>query len=273
MGAYGARTTANGRPPASGSGTADSVEQDVDRSRKTSASDKALQHLRRQIDLRRVMPGELLPSAATLAAEIGVNRMAVLNAFQTLQRDGLIVVRPGRGGARVIPLAERPIEHRLARAIEKREGLTNLRLLREILDSGIARAVAERGLSPEQLEKARDLTVRMRHTTDRDEFIARDVDFHELLGEGTGSDVTKAIGFALRAAFMVGLDAVELPLERLRASNVEHEKILAAIERRAPGIAAEHAYKHTSASMEAVVSTLWSVGNDPAPTGTETTRT
>jgi DNA-binding FadR family transcriptional regulator len=93
-----------------------SEDVDVASPRKIRAADKALTHLHRLIDLRRVLPGELLPSAASISAEIGVNRMAVLQAFQMLQSDGLIHVRPGRGGARVVGRDERPQSQRLARA-------------------------------------------------------------------------------------------------------------------------------------------------------------
>jgi DNA-binding GntR family transcriptional regulator len=53
--------------------------------------------LRRQIQDGTLGPGALLPSEPELAREYGVSRQTARTALQTLEREGLIVVRPRRG--------------------------------------------------------------------------------------------------------------------------------------------------------------------------------
>lgn len=223
------------------------VEDAVTRSsRRSGAVDKAVQHLQRLVDMRRVLPGEALPAAAVVGREIGVNRVAVLQAMQLLQRDGLVVVRPGRGGARVIGRDDRPEEQRLARAIARRERMKEAAPLREILESGIARLVATKGLSDEAAGRAKELVRAMRETRNRDEFHALDNQFHELLGEAAGSKILEALATALRQDVLVGLDAFDLTHERLMRSNHEHDKMLSAILRRSSAAAADLAHRHAS---------------------------
>jgi len=224
--------------------------------RKAGALDKAIQHLNRLIDLRRVLPGETLPPAAELARDIGVNRMAVLQAQQLLQRDGMLIVRPGRGGARVIGRDARPESERLARAIAKRQAMENMAPLREIIESGIARTVATKGLEPAPTATAHDLIARMRRVHDRDEYLKLDSEFHELLATETGSRVLQALSIGLRQLFLIGLDVLDLPDEILRASDREHARMLRAVERGQTTIAAEWAHRHSSGSMRLVAEAL-----------------
>jgi DNA-binding GntR family transcriptional regulator len=53
--------------------------------------------LRRQIQDGTLGPGALLPSEPELAREYGVSRQTARTALQSLEREGLIVVRPRRG--------------------------------------------------------------------------------------------------------------------------------------------------------------------------------
>jgi DNA-binding GntR family transcriptional regulator len=53
--------------------------------------------LRRQIQEGTLGPGALLPSEPELAREYGVSRQTARTALQSLEREGLIVVRPRRG--------------------------------------------------------------------------------------------------------------------------------------------------------------------------------
>lgn len=71
-------------------------------------------------------------------------------------------------------------------------------LFRQILESGIARSLAEQGLSEEDTERARRLVRAMRRLTDRDEYIAADVEFHELLARATGSVVLAELAMVVR---------------------------------------------------------------------------
>ncbi|QKD00689.1 GntR family transcriptional regulator [Mesorhizobium loti] len=60
------------------------------------AEEEAYRHLQRALRLGRYKPGErLIPEE--IAAEIGMSRMPVREAFRRLASDGLVVLRPNRG--------------------------------------------------------------------------------------------------------------------------------------------------------------------------------
>ncbi|RWI16170.1 MAG: GntR family transcriptional regulator [Mesorhizobium sp.] len=60
------------------------------------AEEEAYRHLQRAVRLGRYRPGErLIPEE--IAAEIGMSRMPVREAFRRLASDGLVVLRPNRG--------------------------------------------------------------------------------------------------------------------------------------------------------------------------------
>lgn len=67
-------------------------------SRIPKASDLVLTRLRERIINESLPVGHRLPSEAELAAELGVGRVAVREAFRLLERDGLIEVRRGVHG-------------------------------------------------------------------------------------------------------------------------------------------------------------------------------
>ncbi|HVE75543.1 MAG TPA: FCD domain-containing protein [Actinomycetota bacterium] len=250
----------------------DKGAHEVDTTASTSgAVDKALVHLYRLVDLRRVLPGDALPPAAQIAKEVNVNRVAVLQALQTLQRQGLISIKRGRGGARVIGRDDRPHDQRLARALEKKKALGQVALLRQILDSGIARTVATNGLPRSQMKRARRILEELRRINDRDRYLALDTEFHEILGDATGSPVLKGLSLSLRQLVLVGLDAVELPPNLLGNSNHEHERLLAAIERGSATSAADWGHRH-SAHSTSLIDHILGGPDKPAVVGGTTER-
>src|SRR5271154_2542604 len=58
---------------------------------------KSSTDLRRQIHEGILGPGALLPSEPEVAREYGVSRQTARTALQTLEREGLVIVRPRRG--------------------------------------------------------------------------------------------------------------------------------------------------------------------------------
>src|SRR4029453_13795672 len=62
----------------------------------TTAEEEAYRHIQRVLRVGRYKPGErLIPEE--IAAEIGMSRMPVREAFRRLASDGLVVLRPNRG--------------------------------------------------------------------------------------------------------------------------------------------------------------------------------
>ncbi len=69
----------------------------VDRSEATSVFEQVAGEIRRAILDGEAKPGERLPPARDLAAELGVNTNTVLRALRLLRDEGLLEFRRGRG--------------------------------------------------------------------------------------------------------------------------------------------------------------------------------
>jgi GntR family transcriptional regulator len=69
----------------------------VDRSESTAVFEQVAAEIRRAILDGEARPGERLPPAKDLAAELGVNANTVLRALRLLRDEGLLEFRRGRG--------------------------------------------------------------------------------------------------------------------------------------------------------------------------------
>lgn len=69
----------------------------IDRDEPTDLHVQVAAEIRRAIAEGEALPGERLPPARDLAAELGVNRNTVLRALRLLRDEGLLDFRRGRG--------------------------------------------------------------------------------------------------------------------------------------------------------------------------------
>src|SRR3954468_13466382 len=69
----------------------------LDRDESTDLHEQAAAEIRRAIAGGEAKPGDRLPPARDLAAELGVNRNTVLRALRALRDEGLLDFRRGRG--------------------------------------------------------------------------------------------------------------------------------------------------------------------------------
>lgn len=223
-----------------------------------SAVQQAQRHIESLIDLRRVKPGQRLPASAVLAAQVGVSRPAVLQALKILGDQGRVLVRPGRGGTWVSGHAPDNLQARVARAWEQRETIIQMAYLRQMLEPGVARFVAERGMSPELLAEARRMSAGVRPTTNanRDERRACDTELHLLIARATEMPVVESFVSFCRREVAAAFDVMTWSDERAETYSDEHEALLDAIERQDATTAAELAYRHvaeTTAQLETVL--------------------
>lgn len=223
-----------------------------------SAVQQAQRHITTLIDLRRVKPGERLPSSAVLAEQIGVSRPAVLQALKILGDQGRVIVRPGRGGTWVAGHAADNLEARVARAWEQRDTIIQMAHLREMLEPGVARLVAEKGMSAAALAHARGLArmVRSNDESTREEHRAHDTELHLLIAHASGMNVIESFVTLCRQEVAAALDLTAWEPARNTTSNDEHDELLDAIERRDPDAAADAALRHvatTTVRLEAVL--------------------
>jgi GntR family transcriptional regulator len=73
------------------------IEFHLDRSRGTSPYVQLVQQVMQALRLGLLRPGDRLPTAAEVVAMLAINPNTVFKAYRELERDGLVVLRPGQG--------------------------------------------------------------------------------------------------------------------------------------------------------------------------------
>lgn len=133
------------------------------------AADRAYQHTKQQI-LSGDLAGGQLVSEVVIAAELGISRTPVHEAFLRLDAEKLLVLSSRRGAA-VVPMA--PDEAR--DVLEMREALEASTARRALADGGPGRDVLD--LLRTNLREQRELAA----AGEVDAFVAKDGEFHALL--------------------------------------------------------------------------------------------
>ena len=106
----------------------------IDRADSTAVFEQVAAEIRRAILDGEAKPGERLPPAKDLAAELGVNTNTVLRSLRLLRDEGLLEFRRGRG-VTVAGTPERTVVLEQARAlieVARRHGYRREELLRMI---------------------------------------------------------------------------------------------------------------------------------------------
>lgn len=190
-------------------------------------------------------PGQKLAEAA-IAERLGVSRMPVRHAFAVLERDGLIVNIPNRGA-----FAAR---FTLRQVLDARE-------LRGTLEGLAARLVAERGITPAtkrsleaMLEEGDELfatissfspTIAERYRQLNDRFHTTIVTASESKPLLMSYEANNRLPLASPAAISVDTSNLEEMAETLRATQIDHHRIVAALKAsqgsRAEALMREHA--------------------------------
>ncbi len=103
-----------------------------------------IDHLRREISLGRLLPGDRLPAERKLAEQYGVARETLRQALRVLESDGQIAITRGAAGGAVVQPS--PIDPQVVREelLERADEFSSLLELRVILESGAAELAALR---------------------------------------------------------------------------------------------------------------------------------
>ncbi|TAK84260.1 MAG: GntR family transcriptional regulator [Aquabacterium sp.] len=196
-----------------------------------------------------VLSGELRAGSRIaelgLVEKLGVSRTPIRAALQRLELEGVLEALP-TGGYRVREFEISDIED----AIE----------LRGVMEGLAARLAAERGATPAQLTRARELLVCMdivlsEPVFDEEQinnFYGRNDEFHQLIVEMCGSRVvrhqlqrTHSMPFASPGAFLRVNHLLPQAKVAMRISQEQHQAIIDAISRRegarAEALSQEHA--------------------------------
>lgn len=214
--------------------------------------ERAYHYIATLIDLKRVPHGGLLPRAELLAREIGVSRPSVLAALSLLEKQGLVRVGTGRAGVRVAELVGASRDARIAWLYEHRRPIDEMATLRTIVEPGVMRLVAERGLSQTVRSRVQELHQEMCGPVDHQGYLAADTEFHRLLASACGAPSIERLGLLIRRWVAPALDLIVWPPNRRHASNTEHEQLLVTVEANDPDAAEQAIRYHIGASTNSI---------------------
>ena len=207
------------------------------------------QQIVQQIEARilngELKPGDRLSPERELAEQFGVSRTAVREAVKALIQAGLVEAHPGRGTFVISnsPGGMRDLLEMMLK-IDNKEGTRSLVEVREILEPEIAALAAARA-SDEQLASLLAATQIMEKSLeDIDAFIEADMEFHQVLAEGTRNPLIMILIDSLVEYLQESRKRIALVDGGMRRAQEHHRLILEAILRRDANAAREAMRQH-----------------------------
>lgn len=190
---------------------------------------------------RRILDGTYEPGTviqeSRLAAELGVSRTPVREAFRKLEQEGLVTVIPNKGAV-VAGITEKDIE--------------DIYAVRAVVE-GLAAKWAAVHITAAQLGELEELLAKMERAAEKNDFRTwRELDtrFHEVLYEASHSVplelVLSAFHDYVRRA---RLDSLASP-GRMRQAGEEHAAIVDALKEKDPEMAAHALAEHARSAAE-----------------------
>lgn len=205
------------------------------------ASDGAVQFIRSLIHSGELGPGDRLPPARELSAQLGISRLTLHTALKALEALGYLTIRRGtQGGAFVSSLPE-------LMSLWAEWMRNNVEEIDDVLDFRIAVETKASALAA-QRRSAEDLAgieaAIERPWGDTPSFLRADAEFHRAVARAAhNARLDKAIRMARRELFLPVHD------ERVRSVEEEHRAVFLAIREQDPISAA--------AAMEAHIRYTW----------------
>ncbi len=194
----------------------------------TSLRELVARHIRKAILEGRLRPGEKLVQE-DLARSLGISRQPVREALRRLEAEGLVVHQPRRG---VFVRAYSP------------DDMREIYMLRRLLETQAARLAAER-LAPadwRKLEVINEASSAAAAASDGERFVELNNAFHRTIHEGARSPrLLELIGRVWTGDPVYG--PLFLP-GRAARSVAEHRRIVEALRRRDPEMAAAAMLEH-----------------------------
>lgn len=196
--------------------------------------DKVYEGVAKQIErliLKKLQPGDKLPSERDLAESLGVSRSSIRDAIRSLELMGMVEPRQGAGTI-VRQISSDSLVNPLANARKRKEELVGELLdFRKMLEPSLASRAATR-VSAEELAEMEDILKRQGEKLRNGEStIAEDTEFHYAIALASGNSVVRKV---LDTLMDLLRDSRERSLQvdgRPQKSLAGHRKILAALNR------------------------------------------
>ena len=186
------------------------------------AAEAVLRSLRAAIEEGKLPVGTKLSSEAALAQQYAVSRSVIREALRSCASLGLTVTRTGKG---TFVISDRVASDLTLGQYSARE-LTEARPHIEVPAAGLA---AERR-SDEELAFLRDVVQSMCTEDDPEAWVSLDASFHSAIARASGNRVFESVVADIRDALAHQSETLNMVAGRQQKSDVEHRRILDAIE-------------------------------------------
>lgn len=211
------------------------------------AFEETVQRLLQTVRLGLIAPGGRLPPERELAATLGVSRDTLRVAIASLAETGYLVSRRGRYGGTFVndslPAPAAAGQGALSHPVLSPAEIDDTLMVREILETGAARAAASRALSPGERQllwaTLSDATAAV-----GDDYRRLDSRLHVLIAELAGSASLVPLVADARMRVNGLLDTIPSLAPNIVHSNVQHDKIVMAILSGHPDAAAAAMLEH-----------------------------
>jgi GntR family transcriptional regulator, transcriptional repressor for pyruvate dehydrogenase complex len=217
--------------------------------------DKIYEGVAKQIErliLKRLKPGDKLPSERELAETLGVSRSSIRDAIRSLELMGMVEPRQGAGTI-VREISSESLVNPLANAIKhKKELIAELLDFRKMIEPQLAALAAERGSSAQFAEMEEILDRQDDKLRRGESAIVEDSEFHYAIALASGNSVVLKV---LDTLMDLLRDSRERSLQiegRPQKSLAGHRRILVALKRKDP-VAASTAMRQHIENVEKIV--------------------
>ncbi len=213
-----------------------------------SAAEAVFNAIRGDIESGKLAVGDKLNSEAALAQEYGVSRSVIREALRSCNALGLTVTRTGRG---TFVVADHVANDLVLGQFSARD-LNEARPHIEVPAAGLA---AERRTA-DDLDILRAMVASMAAETDPEAWVELDSGFHAAIARASGNKVFESVVADIRDALAYQSETLNMVADRQHASDIEHQRILAAIEAGSAADASAAMANHLRAVGEALDSIL-----------------
>jgi GntR family transcriptional regulator, transcriptional repressor for pyruvate dehydrogenase complex len=217
---------------------------------------KVYEDVARQIErliLKKLRPGDKLPSERELAEILSVSRSSIRDAIRSLELAGMVEPRQGAGTI-VREISSNSLANPLANALKRKEELMGELLdFRRILEPPLAGRAATHA-SPEEISEMEDILDRQEQKLRKGEnTIAEDSEFHYAVAMASGNSVVLKVLDILMDLLRETRERSLQVEGRPQKSLAGHRRILAAIKRHDPEAAKAAMRRHIEDVEEIVL--------------------
>lgn len=195
---------------------------------------KVYEEVARQIErliLKKLHPGDKLPSERELAETLGVSRSSIRDAIRSLELMGMVEPRQGAGTI-VREISSESLANPLANALKRKEELVSELLdFRKMLEPPLAARAATR-VSPDEISEMEEILQRQQEKQSLGEAaVSEDAEFHYSIALASGNSVVLKV-LDILMDLLRGTRERSLQVEgRPQKSLAGHRRILAALKR------------------------------------------